>query len=119
VSTSGESNEIRLSITSVFGKKIGTSSINELDDASLKKAVARAEEIAQLSPENPEYMSMLGPQTYPAAATFISATDKIDPDYRAQLAIDSIEPCAAANLIAAGYLEDFSGFVATGNSKGL
>ncbi|WP_026968258.1 TldD/PmbA family protein [Algoriphagus terrigena] len=118
VSTSGESNEIRLNITSVFGKRIGSSSINELDDASLKKAVERAEEIAQLAPENPEYMPMLGPQTYPASATFISATDKIDPDYRAQLAIDSIEPCAAANLIAAGYLEDFSGFVASGNSKG-
>src|SRR5690606_8180038 len=119
VSTSGESNEIRLNVTSVFGKKIGSSSINELDDASLKKTVERAEEIAQLSPENPEYMSMLGPQTYPASATFIPATDQITPDYRAQLAIDSIQPSSAANLIAAGYLEDFSGFAATGNSKGL
>ncbi|WP_192350760.1 TldD/PmbA family protein [Algoriphagus sp. Y33] len=119
VNTSGETNEITLNVTSVFGKKSGSSTINELDDESLKKAVVRAEEIAQLAPENPEYMPMLGAQTYPDAATFSSATDKIDPDFRAQLAGDSIGPCNAQNLVAAGYLEDFSGFVATGNSKGL
>ncbi len=118
VSTSGESNEIQLSVTSVFGKRIGSSSINELDDASLKKAVERSEEIAKLAPENPEYMPMLGPQPDPEAATFSPATDKIDPEYRAQLAIDSIEPCSAAGLVSAGYLEDYSGFVARGNSKG-
>ncbi|MBN7817304.1 TldD/PmbA family protein [Algoriphagus pacificus] len=119
VNTSGETNSIGLNITSVYGKKSGSTSINELDDESLKKAVARAEEIAMLAPENPEYMPMLGPQDYPETKTFIQSTDNIDPDYRAQVAIDSIKPCADKNLTAAGYLEDFSGFVATGNSKGL
>ncbi len=119
VNTSGETNEISLSITSVYGKKSGSASINELDDESLKRAVARAEEIAVLAPENPEYMPMLGPQNYGASRTFAKATDTINPDYRAQLAVDSIKPCVDNNLTAAGYLEDFSGFVATGNSKGL
>ena len=118
VNTSGETNEIRLSVSSVYGKKVGSSSTNELDDASLKKVVARAEEIAMLAPENPEYMPMLGPQTYPEAATFSPATDKIDPEFRAQLAADSIEITSTGDLTAAGYLEDFSGFVAMGNSKG-
>ena len=119
VNTSGETNEISLSITSVYGKKSGSTSINELDDESLKRAVTRAEEIAALAPENPEYMPMLGPQKYGASKTFAKATDSINPDYRAQLAVDSIKPCVDNNLTAAGYLEDFSGFVATGNSKGL
>lgn len=119
VNTSGETNEINLSITSVFGKKSGSASINELDDDSLKRAVTRAEEIAALAPENPEYMPMLGPQNYGPSRTFAKATDSINPDYRAQLAVDSIKPCVENNLTAAGYLEDFSGFVATGNSKGL
>ena len=118
VNTSGETNEIRLSVNAVFGKKVGSSSTNELDDASLKKVVARAEEIAMLAPENPEYMPMLGPQEYPQTATFSPATDKIDPDFRAQLAMDSIEVTSKGDLTAAGYLEDFSGFVASGNSKG-
>lgn len=119
VNTSGETNEISLSITSVFGKKSGSTSINELDDESLKRAVTRAEEIAALAPENPEYMPMLGPQNYGPSRTFAKATDAINPDYRAQLAVDSIKPCIDNNLTAAGYLEDFSGFFATGNSKGL
>ena len=119
VNTSGETNEISLSITSVYGKKSGSTSINELDDESLKRAVTRAEEIAALAPENPEYMPMLGPQNYGSSKTFAKATDSINPDYRAQLAVDSIKPCVDNNLTAAGYLEDFSGFVATGNSKGL
>ncbi|PZX55588.1 TldD/PmbA family protein [Algoriphagus chordae] len=118
VNTSGETNEIRLSVNSVFGKKVGSSSTNELDDASLKKVVARAEEIAMLAPENPEYMPMLGPQVYPETATFSSSTDKITPEFRANLASDSIQVSGGGNLTAAGYLEDFSGFTAMGNSKG-
>jgi predicted Zn-dependent protease len=64
VSTSGESYNLSLSITAVFGKRSGTSTINEFDDKSLEKAVRRAEEIARLAPENPEFVPALGPQQY-------------------------------------------------------
>jgi len=119
VNTSGESNEIMLSVTSVYGKKSGSTSINELDDESLKKAVERSEEIAALAPENPEYMPMLGPQDYISTNTFAESTHAIDPEFRAQAAADSILPSSEKNLTAAGYMEDFSGFSAMGNSKGL
>jgi len=119
VNTSGETNELSLSITSVYGKKSGSTTINELSEEALKRAVARAEEIAALAPENPEYLPMLGPQNYSASKTFSQSTDSINPEFRAQLAVDSIKPCVENNLTAAGYLEDYSGFVATGNSKGL
>ncbi len=119
VNTSGETNEITLNITSVYGKRSGSASVNELDDESLRRAVVRAEEIAQLAPENPEYMPMLGPQQYIESKTFVESTNKINPDYRAQVAYDSITPSGEKNLTAAGYLEDFSGFSAMGNSKGM
>ena len=35
VSTSGETNNMSLAVTAVFGKKSGTATINEFDDASL------------------------------------------------------------------------------------
>src|SRR5690554_7951050 len=60
VNTSGESNEIMLSVTSVYGKKSGSTSINELDDESLRKAVERSEEIARLAPETPNICPCLG-----------------------------------------------------------
>lgn len=119
VSTSGESNNLSLAVTSVFGKRSGTATINEFDDASLEKTVRRAEEIARLAPENPEYMPMLGPQTYLSTNPYSESTAKIDPDYRAKAAFDSLDPCRKKNLTAAGYLEDTTGFSALGNSKGL
>ncbi len=119
VSTSGESNNLALAVTSVFGKKSGTATINEFDDASLEKTVRRAEEIARLAPENPEYMPMLGPQTYLNTNPYAETTAKIDPDYRAQAAFESLDPCRKKNLTAAGYLEDSTSFTALGNSKGL
>jgi predicted Zn-dependent protease len=119
VSTSGESNDLSLSVTAVYGKRSGTSTINEFDDKSLEKTVRRAEEIARLAPENPEYVPMLGPQTYLESNTFLQSTADINPEYRAKVAFDSIDPCRKKNLTAAGYLEDTTDFFAMGNSKGL
>lgn len=119
VSTSGETENLSLIVTAVFGKRIGTTTLNEFDDASLAKVVRRAEELARLAPENPEYVSMLGPQKYLETPTYAESTAKIDPDYRAQAAFDSIDPCDKKGLTAAGYLEDTTGFSAIGNSKGL
>ncbi|MBX2965885.1 MAG: TldD/PmbA family protein [Cyclobacteriaceae bacterium] len=120
VSTSGEDSNISLSVSTYFGKKSGAASINEFDDASLEKVVRRAEELANLAPENPEFMEPLGPQTYgPDSKTYIEATAKITPEYRAQAAANSIEPATKKNITAAGYLQDNSGFSALANSKGL
>jgi predicted Zn-dependent protease len=119
VSTSGESTNLALSVTAVYGKRSGTATINEFDDASLEKTVRRAEEIAKLAPENPEYVPMLGPQTYTETNAYIEKTANINPDFRAKAAFDSIDPCVKKNLTAAGYLEDTMGFFAIGNSKGL
>lgn len=119
VSTSGETTDLSLSVTAVYGKKSGTATINEFDDASLEKTVRRAEEIAKLAPDNPEYMPMLGPQQYVNTQAFADSTAGIDPEYRANAAFGSIEPCSKKNLTAAGYMEDRSGFTALGNNKGL
>ncbi len=119
VSTSGEADNLSLTVTSVYGKRMGTASVNEFDDKSLEKAVRRAEEIAKLAPENPEYMPMLGPQTYLNPPSFAESTAKIDPEFRAQAAFDSIDPCVQKKIVAAGYLEDNTGFSAMGNHKGL
>src|ERR1041385_1743317 len=62
VSTSGAVSSTQLAVISTFGKKQGVTTINEYDDASLQKAVRRAETLAQLAPENPEHMPLLGPQ---------------------------------------------------------
>jgi predicted Zn-dependent protease len=119
VSTSGEDSNVNLSVQSYVGKKVGTATINEFDDASLEKVVRRAEELAKLAPENPEFMEPLAQQTYGAEAkTFIESTAKITPDYRAQAAADSINPASKKDITAAGFLEDSRGFSSLMNNKG-
>ncbi|MCB0463138.1 MAG: TldD/PmbA family protein [Flavobacteriaceae bacterium] len=119
VSTSGHRSNQNLSVQSSFGKKSGSASIDEFDDESLRKVVQRAEELAKISPENPEFMEPLGPQSYDDAITYSEATAKITPEYRAMVANSSIEPAAANDVTAAGFLNDSAGFSAMMNSKGL
>ncbi|WP_442682911.1 TldD/PmbA family protein [Stenotrophomonas sp. JC08] len=118
VSTSGIVNNAELSVQVAFGKRVGTASINEFDDASLERVVRRAEDLAKLAPENPEFMPAIARQTYTASPTFSASTAAIDPDFRAKVAADSIAPCRGHGLIAAGFLEDGNGFVAIANSNG-
>ncbi|MDN4164029.1 TldD/PmbA family protein [Cytophagales bacterium LB-30] len=119
VSTSGEENNTTLVVQSAYGKRVATSTINEFDDASIEKVVRRSEEMAQLAPENPEFMEPLGPQTYDEGKEFFESTANITPEYRAKVAQTSIDPASAKDITAAGFLEHAAGFSAMMNSKGL
>jgi predicted Zn-dependent protease len=119
VSTAGEVDLMSLSVTSVYGKKAGSASIDEFDDASLEKVVRRSEELAQLSPANAERMPLLGPQTFPESITYNETTAAMTPDTRAEMVGKSLAVTKEAGLIAAGYLENSTGFIAVMNSKGL
>ena len=119
VSTAGHQSNQTLVIQSSYGKKSGTATIDEFDDASLEKVVKRAEELAKLSPENPEFMEPLGPQVYDESITYVDATAKVTPEYRAEVANSSIVPAKANDVTAAGFLDDSYGFSAMMNSKGL
>lgn len=119
ISTSGDISTLSLAVTSAFGKRSGTATINEFDDKSLEKVVRRAEELAQLAPENPEYMPMLEPQTFKETITYVPATAAITPDTRADAVAKSIQVAKEAKLEAAGYIENTTGFDAIMNSKGL
>lgn len=119
VSTSGGISSTTLVVQSSFGKKVGTATINEYDDASLEKVVRRAEELAQLAPENPEFMPILGPQQYAASRTYVPATAGITPKMRADAVAQSLAVANEKNLVAAGFWDNSVSFAAMMNSKGL
>ncbi len=119
VSTAGETKNIDLVVQCNFGKKVGTATINEFDDASLAKVVARAEETARLAPESPEFMPVLGPQKYAESKAFVKDTADIAPTYRADAAAASIGPARDKDATAAGFLNDSANFSAMMNSEGL
>ncbi|GAA4002865.1 TldD/PmbA family protein [Hymenobacter fastidiosus] len=120
ISTSGAVDNVQLSVEARFGKRSGSATCNEFDDATLRRCVQRAEEIARLAPESPEYMPMLGPQQYlDGSKAFVPSTAGITPDFRAQQTAASLQHCEKRKLSSAGFLNDTAGFVAKRNNKGL
>ena len=118
VSTSGIVSNVELAVQVAFGRRVGTATVNEFDDAALERVVRRAEDLARLAPENPEFMPAIGKQTYRPSPTFSESTAAITPEFRAQVAADSILPCREENLVAAGFLLDSRNFTAFANSNG-
>ncbi|OUJ73356.1 TldD/PmbA family protein [Hymenobacter crusticola] len=120
ISTAGAVDNVSLAVEARFGKRSGVATCNQFDDATLRRCVQRAEEIAKLAPESPEYVPLLGPQQYLAApASFAQNTANITPDYRAQQTAASMKLCDTKKLSSAGFLEDSAGFIAKRNNKGL
>ncbi len=119
VSTAGYRSNQTLVINSSYGKKVGTATTNELTDEAIERVVKRSEELARLSPENPEFMEPLESQEYLESKTFVEATSKVTPEQRAEIAANSIRPAAAEDVTAAGFLNDSDGFSSLMNSKGL
>lgn len=119
VSTAGLNQDTQLSVSVAFGKRQGTATVNEFDDKSLERVVRRAEDIARLAPENPEFIAAVSKQKYKASTTFVKATEAIDPDFRAEVAAHSINAARKSNLLAAGFFLDTLGFEVIANSNGV
>ena len=119
VSTAGLADDTRVQVQVAFGKRQGTATINEFDDKSLERAVRRAEDLARLAPENPEFMPAIAKTGYKGSETFVPATSAIDPEYRAQAAAYAMEACRKKGLVAAGFFTDRSSFETVANSNGV
>ncbi len=119
VTTAGEVSDVTLAVQSCYGKRTGVATINEFDQASLKKVVRRSEELARLAPENPEHMPNLGAYKYDKVNAWHQATADITPEDRAAAAEASIAPSRENKLIASGFLNDAESFSAIMNKKGM
>lgn len=117
--TSGASSGYSLAVTAGFGKKSGTVTTAEFDDASLQRAIRNAEEIARLSPENPEAMPLLGPQPYAPSHAYFDDVVAVTPEWRAAAAASAIEASRKREVVSAGFVETAATIQALGNSKGL
>ena len=53
-----------LAITVAFGQRHGTATTTDFTAGAVRETLALAERIARVSPEDPEYLPPLGPQSY-------------------------------------------------------
>ena len=119
VTTDGFSDSLSLTISSSFGKKTGSVSLNKFDDESIQSAVKNSEEIAKLSPDSKEFMPPLGPQTYLTANNYSSGTENINSEKRASYLSYLIDESIKKDVVSAGFFEDEVVFTSLLNSNGL
>jgi predicted Zn-dependent protease len=117
--TSGASSGYNLAITAAFGKRSGTVTTAEFDDASLQRAARNAEEIARLSPENPEAMPAIGPQTFSPVKAFFDDAASASPDWRATSVATAIDLSKQKDVVSAGFVETSAQVQTVADSKGL
>jgi predicted Zn-dependent protease len=120
MSTSGGVINGTLAVQSTIGKKHAAAVTNDLSDDSLLRTVQQSEALAKLSPDDPETMPALGPQTYLPVNGYFDSTANLTPTERARAALTALEPARkAGDLKAAGFIVVNSGANALGNGKGL
>ncbi|RKZ30771.1 hypothetical protein DRQ36_04370 [bacterium] len=115
---SGEEESIRLEVA--YGTKHGSSITNKLDEESISKLIAHAEDIAQNSPEDPEYMPPLPPQEYPdIPQRFYEDVVALTPEDIAEQIRKVVDAARTGNFKASGLFEASYGINALANSEGL
>jgi predicted Zn-dependent protease len=119
VSTGGDNFDTSVTVTAYVGRRSAASSTNQLDDAALTRAVATAERLARLAPEDPEFLPELDPQQYESARNWSEATAALDPQGRADAVRAITAPATQSGLLSTGYLDTRAAANAVANMKGL
>jgi predicted Zn-dependent protease len=119
VSTSGDSYDAVLNVTSAFGKRVASATTNRFGDESLRAVVQTSERLAHLVPEDPEYLGELGPQQYPQGRAFYESTAALTPEQRAAAVRAVTEPSDRQGLLSTGFIDVLAGSRAVATKKGL
>ncbi len=118
ITTSGSTIEQSIAITSVRDGRTGSTSTTELSDVAVREAVKRSEELALISPPNPERAAPLPPQKYPAEENYAESTAQARNDVMIPHLRAIIEGAKKNNLVAAGFFERSAGAMAVANKAG-
>ncbi len=77
--------DVSVRVRSIFGKKTGVASGNDLSDAALRKVVESAETVARFQQDNPDFHSLPAPlPVQETDAAYFATTASCSPEQRAQ-----------------------------------
>jgi predicted Zn-dependent protease len=99
--------------------KAGVMTVNDLDDASLRAAVKKAEELAAIAPPNPERLTPLGPQEYPTVNDYDERTANARSPEMIPHVKTIIDYALRQKQVAAGLIERSRRINAIANKAGL
>jgi predicted Zn-dependent protease len=119
ITTSGYRTTQQVTITTAtHDRREGTAIVSELNGEALRRGVQQAEQLASISPPNPENMPELGPQKYPMLEDFdedtgLARSDRLIPHIKALIGM-----AKEKQLTAAGYMQRSANAIAAGNKAG-
>ncbi len=108
-----------VAVTAAFGARQSTATTTDFTAGALRETVKRAEAIARVSPEDPEYLPPVGPQAFVAYPTARSETLKAGPTLRLEYANEAIGQCRMENMSAAGIVSSSRASVGVAAGTGL
>lgn len=114
-----DTRRISLAVTAGFGRRRGTATTSDLTAGAVQETLKRAEQIARLSPEDPEYMRPVGPKQYLSLPTARPETSAAGPTRRLEYTREAISQCKMENLNSAGTVSSALTTVGVAASSGL
>jgi predicted Zn-dependent protease len=108
-----------LAVMVAFGRRHGTASTTDFTAGAIHETLARAERIARISPEDPEYLPPPEPVPFAARETARSETTAAGPARRLEYANEAIGHCRMENLMAAGVVSTSVSSVGIAANNGL
>lgn len=95
--------DLRATVRVAFGQKVGMATTNDLSDQAIAQAVADAEALARLQPDNEEFPGFATPQAIdPIAGATVDRTLGFGPADRARVVGHACRDAHAAGLTASG-----------------
>jgi len=108
-----------LTVTVAFDGRRGSASTTDFTAGAVQDTLARAERIARVSPEDPEYLPPPEPQVFQTPLTSRPETAAAGPSRRLEYANEAIGQCRIENLQAAGIVSSSVASVGVAASNGL
>jgi predicted Zn-dependent protease len=119
ITTSGGITDVTVTVTATVGRRRASATTNVLEDASLRRTAELAAQLARLSPEDPELMPELGPQSYATVNAYIEDTANLTPAARAGAVGRTVEAAGGGKIFVAGFLNVYIIEIAVATSNGL
>lgn len=102
--TEGDVEELSVTVTATKDGRSARVTSNRTDDAGLAALVKQAEELAALSPVNPEAMPPMGKTTFPRVSGHDAAAARLGAKERAEIAGAAIDAAKKEGVEVAGFL---------------
>ena len=120
ISQNVRKNTFSLTVTSYFGKRSASASTTELDREAIAQTVKRAEDLASIAPEDPEWVELLPEQTYSdRLPAFDEVTATLSPLKKGEIIQQVCSLSKDAGVNGSGTLSFQVSLNAIGNSAGL